>query len=230
MHRLVSGTWGPHDGWLVEVRGKDGRDFRRRLFRSLAVPAEHGAADDGTTPTTIPVPRFIMYQEDRPDQQVVIVAEENERSIDLQDVLSECPPERDPLTTNPLRESYTVIIDSLPRQEHDIKGLQIPAAKLVALLRLLVAVSPHDGEQAQGEDTKDVAAGLATLAARLEENQPSHVSWVAFDALLSSYTVRVSMDDLPMRRADSIFSQEQVANILSRLFSIFKAPLGRTST
>jgi len=59
VHSLRSGTWGPRCGWLVQVRGKDGRDFRQRLLRSLAVLV---TGERKEIPTTIAIPRFIRYQ------------------------------------------------------------------------------------------------------------------------------------------------------------------------
>jgi len=87
------------------MRGKDATDFNRRLFRSLAVPNITSANHE----TTIPVPRFLMFQQhpdqqesDDPEEEVIVVENESERWIDIQDVLSECPPEVDGVTANPL--------------------------------------------------------------------------------------------------------------------------------
>ncbi|KXX77834.1 hypothetical protein MMYC01_206977 [Madurella mycetomatis] len=203
-HRLHTGTWGSHDGWLVGARGKDGQDFRRYLFRSLAEPMGSQAVAD--TPTKIPVPRFIMYQyrepdDDEPCQIITVKVDEEERSVDLQDILSEYPPEVDPLTANPLREAYWVALDSLPRQPHDLAELSVPTAKLISLLKLLYDL---EDEAPSGEEA--VGADLMTLAQELSD-EPSHTGWPKFDALLSSQT-------------------ERIANALSRVFSIFKSPLG----
>ncbi|GAB1310926.1 hypothetical protein MFIFM68171_01136 [Madurella fahalii] len=201
VHGLYSGNWGPYKGWVVVTRGKDARDWRRRLFRSLAEPAESREAAE--KPTTVAAPRFAMYQrregdlqksdEEEPDQQVVVMADEDERSIDLQDVLSEHPPEVDRITTNPLRESYALALDALPRQPHDLAELSVPKAKLVSFLRLLHV---SEGEADEGEVAEAYALG----------DEPSHIGWQRFDAALSSQT-------------------EQIANMLSNIFSVFKAPL-----
>ncbi|KAK3386854.1 hypothetical protein B0H63DRAFT_141522 [Podospora didyma] len=252
VHRLYSGSWGHHDGWLVAARGKDGRDLRRRLFRSLAVLVEPELDEvsrstttaSPPTTTTIPVPRFIMYQprggnntpqpsgeeeagedDEQPgQQQVIVMADEKEQTIDIQDVLAECPPEQDALTANPLRESYDglVVDDSLlPPQPHDLARLHIPKAELVALLRLLLHASASGGQQQQQdqnrggeEDTAAAAAAaeLTALAERLDggddDEQPLYIDWASFDAMLSSSQT------------------EHVANSLSSIISVFQAPLG----
>lgn len=186
VHGLYSGSWGPHRGWLVAARGKDAQDWRRRLFRSVAEPAEsEGAAGK---PTTVSAPRFVMYQrrerdaresdDDEPDQQVVVMVDEDERSIDLQDVLSEYPPESDPLTANPLRESYKLALDALPCQPHDLAELSVPITKLASLLGLLQSLDEEDS----GPDLMALANGLGS--------EPSRIGWQRFDAVLSSQTVR----------------------------------------
>ncbi|KXX77560.1 hypothetical protein MMYC01_207032 [Madurella mycetomatis] len=186
VHGLYSGSWGPHCGWLLAARGKDARDWRRRLFRSLAEPAESEEAAGKLT--TVSALSFFMCQrreggaresdEDEPDQQVVVMVDEDERSIDLRDILSEYPPESDPLTANPLRDSYKLALDALPCQPHDLAELSVPITKLVSLLRLL-HVSNEEASR----------AGLMALANRLG-GEPSQIGWQRFDAVLSSQTAR----------------------------------------
>lgn len=140
------------------------------------------------TPTKIPVPRFIMYQyrepdDEEPSQRVMVKVDEEERSVDLQDILSEYPPEEDTLTANPLREAYSVALDSLPRQPHDLAELGVPTAKLVSLLKLL-----HDLEDEVPQGGDAVGADLMALVQGLRD-EPSHTGWQKFDALLSSQTV-----------------------------------------
>ncbi|KAK7935920.1 hypothetical protein PG985_001415 [Apiospora marii] len=117
-----SGNWGPHWGSYVSTRGKGASDFMRRIFRSLASPdyddtaSPHAAAGTEKTETSIPVLRF-MYRlrlpegeketkdregDEEPERpELAIMENEREVSIDIQDVLSECPPEEDRLTMNP---------------------------------------------------------------------------------------------------------------------------------
>ncbi|KAI1408892.1 hypothetical protein F5Y13DRAFT_193929 [Hypoxylon sp. FL1857] len=149
--RNQSGSWGPHDGYLLGIRGKDGSDFLRRVFRSLAVP--NGIITGNTT--TIRVPRFIMYRlrsksPDGPlEQRIVVMGEEKERSIDIQDVISECPPNDEPVWLKPLRESYSIVLPSLPHQPHDLADLHVPTTKAVDLLKLVHSLPSSEKEPMQ---------------------------------------------------------------------------------
>lgn len=210
IHGMLTGTYGGPNGdygWLLINRGKDGRDFRRRLFRCLAEPVQEDTAHGDTTPTTIPIPRFITNlppQDDTPvsdtqdnggdggndnddeeaTQQLVITANETERTIDLQDVLSEYPPETDPLSANPLRESYAPVANSLPHFTHDLKELSVPREKLRSLVRVLVPLA---------EPVPSGEAGLGGLvAARLNHDDGGEegcVTWEEFDVLVEGASV-----------------------------------------
>ncbi|KAE8138895.1 hypothetical protein BDV38DRAFT_281457 [Aspergillus pseudotamarii] len=194
VHRYSSANWGPHGGWYIAIRGKDASDFRRRLFRSLALPASSGTSTSYDTKIT--VPRFIWFESKKeetdsgpePDQQVVVTEDESELSIDIVDVLSECPPESDTLTTNPLRESYRIVLPSLPKQTGDLSMLFIPRIDLVALLKLV--------HQIQGENSVNSTAAISGLG------NEEKISWKRFDSAMSEQS-------------------ECIADSLSKIFSTF---------
>ncbi|KAE8336066.1 hypothetical protein BDV24DRAFT_168626 [Aspergillus arachidicola] len=177
VHRCSSGNWGPHGGWYIAIRGKDASDFRRRLFRSLAHPASSGTSTGYDTKIT--VPRFIWFEPKKeetdsgsePDQQVVVTEDESELSIDIVDVLSECPPEADTRTANPFRESYRIVLPSLPKRTGDLSMLFIPRIELVTLLKLV--------HQVQGENSVDSAAVIRGL------DNEEKISWKRFDSAMS---------------------------------------------
>ncbi|GAB1201077.1 hypothetical protein APSETT444_010464 [Aspergillus pseudonomiae] len=181
VHRYYSGNWGPHGGWYIAIRGKGASDFRRRLFRSLALPASSGSSTGYDTKIT--VPRFIWFESRKeetdsgpePDQQVVVAEDESELSIDIVDVLSECPPEADTLTANPFRESYRIILPSLPKLTGDLSMLFIPRIELVALLKLV--------HQVQGESSVDSAAAIRGLG------KEEKIGWERFDFAISERSV-----------------------------------------
>ncbi|KAK8003340.1 hypothetical protein PG989_003059 [Apiospora arundinis] len=121
-HRIYSGELGPHDGFLVANRGKGANDFMRRIFRSLAVVIDETTAAASATAepaakakrekTKISVPRFFMFRPLSPEEMqdeemfpdgrhVVIVENEREITVDVQDVVSDCPPGEDRKTANP---------------------------------------------------------------------------------------------------------------------------------
>ncbi|KAK3319996.1 hypothetical protein B0T19DRAFT_433496 [Cercophora scortea] len=217
-HSTGSGYWGPHFGWMIPKRGKDAHDFRRRLFRSLSEPLPGTVAQgEGIPVTKIPVPRFTFYQprettspgpseEDREDdgedvmddlgQQVLVVVEEDERSVDVLDVLAECPAEEDRLTADPLRESYDIALEHLPRQPHDISMLGVPVPKLVQFFTVLDVVGRFPA-------SKTLVDSLAAREAPGSETDDAFIDWHSFDTLL----VDVSKD---------------VAHCLSSISSLFR--------
>ncbi|KAI1401090.1 hypothetical protein F4819DRAFT_343182 [Hypoxylon fuscum] len=203
IHRMYGGTWGPHRGWYVAVRGKDASDFRRRLFRSLATP-DSSSINTGTV-TTISVPRFEWLgfrkdgsdPEDDPTQQFVVVEDETEASIDILDVLSESPPEVDTLTMNPFRESYRLVLPSLPKRTDDLSSLCIPTAKLVALLKLI--------QQTQRENMEDLVTQVE------EAGSNAKVGWEGFETIMSEHSELLA-DGLA--NSFRLFTEAEVGNIM----------------
>jgi len=127
--------------------------------------------------------------EDGPEQQVVVVEKESERSVDVQDVLSECPPEVDRLTANPLRESYGLVLSSLQPQPYDIADLHVPTTKAVYLLKVLQAVQASDERSSQS-----MMSDLIVSAEKL--GSEGGLSWEMFDTVMSKQAVRRSESNL----------------------------------
>ncbi|KAI1774257.1 hypothetical protein F4818DRAFT_442415 [Hypoxylon cercidicola] len=203
IHSMYGGTWGPHRGWYVAVRGKDARDFRRRVFRSLATP-DSSHINTGTV-TTISVPRFEWLgfrkdgsdPEDDPTQQFVVVEDETEASIDILDVLSESPPEEDTLTMNPFRESYRLVLPSLPKRTDDLSSLCIPTTKLVALLKLI--------QQTQRENAEDLVTSVE------EVGSDAKVGWEGFETVMSGYSELLADGIANIFR---LFTEAEVGNVM----------------
>jgi hypothetical protein len=182
--RLNSGEWGPHDGWYVAVRGKDASDIRRRLFRSIATPDRTCVSNC----TTIPVPRFMWYEgevytedskgEDWDGQQTIVAEDESEVSMDIVDVLSECPIDHDKMIGNPFRESYRMVLPSLPERTDDLSVLSVPTAKVVALVQLAQRVQPGS--------TENLVATIEDLLIY------GNLDWGTFNSVFYEHTVSVT--------------------------------------
>jgi hypothetical protein len=112
-------------------------------------------------------------------QQTAVMVDEDERFIDVQDVLSECPPDEDSKTSNPLRESYNFALQALPHQPYSLSELYMARSKLTHLIQLLQVISvdssDHDGE---------------SLSGIVIDRSDDLVDWEMFDHITSSYTVR----------------------------------------
>lgn len=153
------GSWGPHtQGWIVTARHAGAEDWRRRAFRALAAPATTTAASKTTT--TIPVPRFFMFQtrnggngsngEDDEGQQVAVVHDEDERTVDLLDILALTAPNDVPMSGPPFRESFDGFLGNLMAntQQRQLSELAVPKKTLGILLSLLLGTPGTDWETA----------------------------------------------------------------------------------
>ncbi|KAI0378766.1 hypothetical protein F5Y04DRAFT_260992 [Hypomontagnella monticulosa] len=201
-HDFSTGYWGPNLGWLITKRGKDGSDFLRRLFRSLAVYNGTGVGNR----TKIMVPRaFISHHvEDAPDglygldsglyedyKYEVIVEKEDELSVDIQDTLAECSPSNNNrLTASPLRESYELVLPSLPHHEHDLANLHVPTTKLVTFFHFLQDLHSNEGrayyeDSGEEEEESDEDPFLDLIASAERLSNEGRLDWGQFDTVMS---------------------------------------------
>ena len=187
-HGRYSGTWGPHRGWYIALRGRDAGDFRRRMFRCLANPLltpVESRPVDGARCTMIELPRFAYYKSVQRDEgeeeegpEIIVVEEEQETEVDIVDVLSECPPEMDTLTANPFRESYRLVLPNLPRHSNDLMELCVKTESLVKLMQIC------------GEVQKE---GRESLVYEMESmGKDGVIGWPDFEYLLAKDSVSVS--------------------------------------
>jgi hypothetical protein len=137
-----------------------------------------------------------------------VAEDESESSIDIVDVLSECPPEADRLTANPFRASYRIVLPSLPKQIEDISALSIPTTKLVALVKL--------AQEVQRESISDVVTSIEKLGI------DGKVEWEKYDSAISEQSVSYGygMEVSEYRRAN-MYEQELIADGLSTIFKTF---------
>jgi hypothetical protein len=143
--------------------------------------------------------------EDDSGQQFIVAEDESESSIDIVDVLSECPPEADRLTANPYRESYRIALPPLPKQIEDISALSIPTTKLVALVKL--------AQEVQRESIADVVTSIEKLGI------DGKVEWEKYDSAISEHSVSCgSGTKVSDYRQANIYEQELIADCLSTIF------------
>ena len=142
-------------------------------------------------------------------QQVLVTMAEDERCIDLQDVLSECPPEEDRLTLNPLRESYETVLSTLPQQPLCLHEMEIPRSNLASLFNILNA-SNVNGGNGHEQDLLSVS----------DYTNSSSVSWQEFDSILSKNQVNftTSSTDIQLTRSSAAIR----SSALDRLVHIQK--------
>jgi hypothetical protein len=218
-HGRYSGTWGPHRGWYIALRGRDASDFRRRMFRCLTasyLTAVESRPVDGAICTMIEVPRFAYYKpvpqdedEEEEVQEIIVVEGEKETEVDVVDVLSECPPEVDTLTANPFRESYRLVLQTLPRYSDDLTELCVKPESLVALVQLCEEV------QKEKEGTGDLVCQIGSVG------RDSVIGWSEFEQLLAESSVSALGHDVGGLLVTNVHGQEFLADGLARIFGAF---------
>ncbi|KAL8351063.1 hypothetical protein RB598_006039 [Gaeumannomyces tritici] len=155
-----SGAWGPYaEGWVVTARHAGAEDWRRRVFRALATPTTTTTTTAaGEAITTIPVPRFFMFRarnggddgsgdDNDEGQQVAVVHDEDERTVDLLDALALTTPNDVPKSGPPLRESFDGLMGDLlaNTQRQQLSELAVPKKTLGSLLSLLLGTPGRTG-------------------------------------------------------------------------------------
>ncbi len=185
-HNFFGFDWGPHSGDIVTQRGKEPRDFRRRLFRSLAnripLDARLNASQTGHV-ITVPVIQFFYYNES--GQEVVVNQEEDERCIDIQDVLSEVPPDQiQGVVATPPRVVYGKALQLLPHHKSYLHELCVRKSELIAVLEFLRACNASLDSKTEGSGATDHETGqvqpqdLEELISRLSsESIPGYLGW-----------------------------------------------------
>lgn len=216
-HGRYSGTWGPHRGWYIALRGRGASDFRRRMFRCLAtpllMPGESRPVDRARC-KTIEVPRFTYYETVPQDEEgeeevpeIIVVEGEKETEVDIVDVLSECPPEVDRLTANPFRESYRLVLPTLPSHSDDLTELGVKTETLVALV----------------QSCEDILEkGAEGLVRRVESaGKVGVIGWLQFERLFVEDSVSVSSYSIGGVLFTDMHGQEFLADSLSSISGIF---------
>ncbi|KLU86042.1 hypothetical protein MAPG_05061 [Magnaporthiopsis poae ATCC 64411] len=195
----VTGSLGPHSGWIVVARHvRAGEDWRRRIFRALAAPTPR--LGGSTQMCTVAVPRFIVLEqvagppegqvELSPDadddwRDIVFMHDEDERTVDLRDVLAETSPIKHRISGRPMRESYDDVVASgfLPIQTPPLAELAVPRRSLCDFLTLLVecgggrtdgdglASSLRGWAQELGQQGDDGGLDWGTCNASLEKHE-----------------------------------------------------------
>lgn len=166
---------------LITHRGKDGQDYRRRLFRSLASP-KAGSAD--SVPFFLTVPRLVLRpehpEEERDGGSVWYMTKEDERYVDLLDVLAETVPGCRKPMPNPTRAAFELALPVLQKYEMSLSGLHVPWKKMEAFVRLLTGLSPLDDLPGLDHLSGLVATQIEAFCGEAERG----IVWEEFDHVL----------------------------------------------
>ena len=196
-------SWGPHHGWFVSQRVRNELDFRRLLFRSIAVhfPSKQGPLSDRHPWTRLHVPRFFQElphsrheteeahteaggsngdedNEEEP-QQVVFIEEEDERTIDMSDVLAWCPSGWDNIeSSHPLRESYNTVLSDSDGYTEFLHEMRVPQWKLELLDKMLRLLKSPLERSGPGRFTHLNTIGV-----------DDGISWISFNQVFHDHEV-----------------------------------------
>ncbi|CAH0059214.1 unnamed protein product [Clonostachys solani] len=105
---------------------------------------------------------------------MAVMEKEDEKDVDILDVLVQTTPGATMKIASPHRESYNLALPLLPKYNNDLLELQIPTAKLAAFLKLV-------GELEPGRESS-----LAKLTEDLEGSEG--ISYEVFNTMLSTYS------------------------------------------
>lgn len=167
---------------LITYRGKDGQDYRRRLFRSLSSPKADG---EDPVPVFLNVPRLVVS---RDGISVWYMTKEDERWVDLLDVLAETVPGCRRPMPNPTRAAFELALPDLPKYELSLSGLQVPHKKMEAFVGLLTEAGPSD--ELPGLDR--LAGLVATKFEACRGETDRGLTWEEFNEILSVESCTVS--------------------------------------
>lgn len=163
----IKGTRNHHSEMAHLGRKRNAEDGRRLLFRSLATACEATAEPSA---------------EDLESAQVQLgeANRENERSVNVLDVLERFPPTSEELPVAPRpRSSYYNALPLLPKNEQELWQLQIPSRDLTDLIRLLLY--PSALEAGLSEDVVNVQIEIT----RHDFGHGDNTSWRTFNDVMA---------------------------------------------
>jgi len=219
--------YGPHTGSALTYRAGSHADQRRRMFRFLATPlpdceagpgrkAKVGSKAETANFTVVAVPHFtydlvpegLVKGSDEykaAAEEVVIQDDEDEREVDLLDVMIQTYPKppivaskkgKRPLSTSnngPYRDSFLNVLQALPTYEKSLNRLWIQLAdwrewvKLMLLSTFGVFSSHLDRMYMENEALEEA---LDAICFAFVEDPADSLTWEAFDAVVARTMVR----------------------------------------
>jgi len=145
----VGGNLGPYRGSFISNRHRSHQDRRRLDFRALAVKSPGIGQLTERNNAKMSITYFEGYIPDEgfddTNLELHFADDEDERGVDLMDVLSATFPEDpDPMVASPMLCSFRSISKDLPKQHHFLYELRIPYTRLFSLVKLLLLVQLED--------------------------------------------------------------------------------------
>lgn len=179
---------------FITLRGRDAQDFRRWLFRSLSDPKQES---NNCQPVLVPVPRVILIPRPRiadegyNDRKIWYMTREDERCIDLVDMLADTMPDCRGIFPRPTRDACELALPSLPRHELALSELSMYPDKLDALVKLVSRL-----DQAYEQKLIGIHVFINRFASAPSDiSADIGISWEEFDSKLRTrdYTVKSFM-------------------------------------
>lgn len=199
---LVSGKWGPCIGSNYTGRDRDVEDTRRLLFRTFAAPLDvmGDYSDDDLASTKIRVPAFIYWERDlsgdsTTSQAYKVLDTEDERHVDVLDVLTKFRPRSEGRTAPPLRQCYKVILPSLPSHCSELYEMQLSYSELCNLIKLQIHSST--GPLSLDSGTEDDLVRIILTA--FEARTGMEISWNTLRSVLTYAAVPNALLKLSLR-------------------------------
>jgi hypothetical protein len=216
-HASGSGELGSHSGSYTFRRQRTAQDRKRMLFRSLAKLLNSDARvsnidtrsiseaqrQETVGCRTVTVSYFVEHKYDEATEpfseawlnscvSVHFVSEDDERSIDLLDILCITSPFNDedhwPPVAPPSRSAFRVVLPTLPRQNFYLDELRISHADLFEFLKL-VSVLNMMAEGLEIPSMPQIVEKASTKLCKIFCDGEEDISWEVFDNVLSQSLV-----------------------------------------
>ena len=188
---------------ISTVRPTTKSDTYRRLFRALAIPYA-SEIEEATKVTQVPVVCFSYSEEISPSvgrdsewpevQEHLVRSLEDERYVDVKDVLALVPPgAEDRKVAVPFRESYDVAVSALPGYEQDLDRLVVRPGDVAEVLALVDVVDYV--RAGKNVNVDEIRAEAKKIYNRMVAGKDGNISFSMFEAKGESIAVRYSTFD-----------------------------------
>ncbi|KAI9708064.1 MAG: hypothetical protein M1820_004268 [Bogoriella megaspora] len=190
------GIFRTRSGKCTVERERQDQDRRRLLFRSVARPTTE--AVDNRNLETLPVVESIYYDHDpslhalspewhQSRTEKKIVDHEDERSIDVLDLLTRAYPNPQPMVASPLRSSFRIAVESLPHYSTYLHHLVLDPETYRSLVTLNHWLQAKTG---RGQDS-DYLQNLSEMSDHIQITSNvipgGGISWTTFDGMVERH-------------------------------------------
>ena len=196
-------THGARIGSWVSTRARTRRDYRRLVFQSLAEPnpAAYPEEVEGGNDASLDddLREDLLHTGGVSCSYLIDTSDETPDTTDILDALTVTQPDyEEPGIIHVPRAAFQSVASAIPRSTVHLNKLHLPRSKLLALLKVLLAIRPDGpgpdaGQYATHTGELETVADCLLLAFAVESTEL--ISWKSFNRTL----VRSMVTSLPFK-------------------------------